>query len=179
MKRLPLLGLSTVTALVFLACSNLTTPPKEEPIVADKVEAAPQASQKPEAKGMPMGTNKPSPFVSAAIKRDEAPLQKTDIVVGKGAEAKSGDKVAVHYVGTLTDGKEFDSSKKRNTPFEFNLGRGQVIKGWDQGVAGMKVGGRRKLVIPPELGYGDRGAGDKIPPKATLAFDVELLGIEP
>jgi FKBP-type peptidyl-prolyl cis-trans isomerase FkpA len=187
MKRLPILGLSRLglsltglaaAAWLGLACSNLTTPPKEEPIVADTVQAAPQASQKPEAKGMPMGTNKPSPFVSAAIKREEAPLQKTDVVVGKGAEAKAGDKVAVHYVGTLTDGKEFDSSKKRNTPFEFNLGKGQVIKGWDQGVEGMKVGGKRKLVIPSSLGYGERGAPPVIPPNSTLVFEVELLEIK-
>lgn len=100
-----------------------------------------------------------------------------EIKVGEGAEAKAGDVVRVHYTGWLTDGTKFDSSVDRGAPFEFNLGAGEVIKGWDQGVAGMKVGGKRKLTIPPDLGYGDRGAGAVIPPGATLVFEVELLGI--
>lgn len=105
-------------------------------------------------------------------------LQIEDIRVGDGEEARAGQRVSVHYTGTLANGKKFDSSRDRGQPFKFNLGRGEVIQGWDQGVAGMKVGGLRKLTIPPELGYGSRGAGGVIPPNATLVFDVELLGIE-
>src|SRR5688572_2007507 len=100
-----------------------------------------------------------------------------DIVVGTGAAAAAGQKVTVHYTGWLTNGTKFDSSKDRNDPFVFPLGAGSVIKGWDEGVQGMKVGGKRKLTIPPALGYGARGAGGVIPPNATLVFEVELLGV--
>jgi FKBP-type peptidyl-prolyl cis-trans isomerase len=105
-------------------------------------------------------------------------LKYDDLTVGTGAEAKMGQTVSVHYTGWLTDGKKFDSSVDRKQPFEFPLGMGRVIKGWDEGVQGMKVGGKRKLTIPPGLGYGARGAGGAIPPDATLIFDVELLGIK-
>jgi FKBP-type peptidyl-prolyl cis-trans isomerase len=100
-----------------------------------------------------------------------------DLVVGTGAAATSGQKVTVHYTGWLANGKKFDSSKDRGDPFVFPLGKGQVIKGWDEGVQGMKVGGKRKLTIPPAMGYGARGAGGVIPPNATLVFEVELLGV--
>ena len=100
-----------------------------------------------------------------------------DEVVGTGPAAKSGDSVTVNYTGWLTDGTKFDSSLDRNEPFTFTLGAQEVIAGWDQGVAGMKVGGKRKLTIPPDLGYGARGAGGLIPPNATLVFEVELLTI--
>jgi len=100
-----------------------------------------------------------------------------DIVTGDGEAATAGIEVTVHYTGWLTDGKKFDSSKDRNDPFVFPLGAGHVIRGWDEGVQGMKVGGKRKLTIPPGLGYGARGAGGVIPPNATLVFEVELLAL--
>lgn len=105
-------------------------------------------------------------------------LQMLDTVVGDGAEASVGDTVTVHYTGTLDDGSKFDSSLDRGEPFSFVLGAGQVIQGWEQGFEGMKVGGKRTLIIPSELGYGDRGAGDRIPGGATLHFDVELLAVQ-
>ena len=105
-------------------------------------------------------------------------LKFTDDQVGTGTEALKGKTVSVHYTGWLLDGTKFDSSRDRNQPFSFPLGQGQVIKGWDEGVAGMKVGGKRTLVIPPDLGYGARGAGGVIPPNATLKFEVELLEVK-
>ena len=115
---------------------------------------------------------------------ERVPLQFDDVVEGSGAEAQAGQRVSVHYTGWLHDpaapngrGRKFDSSKDRGQPFQFHLGAGQVIRGWDDGVQGMKVGGTRVLVIPPELGYGPRGAGGVIPPNATLVFEVDLLGV--
>lgn len=104
-------------------------------------------------------------------------LKYVDTKVGTGDEAKKGDTVQVHYTGWLKDGKKFDSSKDRGEPFGFRLGAGMVIKGWDEGVQGMKVGGTRKLTIPPDLAYGKRGAGGVIPPDAELTFEVELLNV--
>jgi FKBP-type peptidyl-prolyl cis-trans isomerase FkpA len=105
-------------------------------------------------------------------------LKYEDIETGTGAIARSGQKAKVHYTGWLKNGQKFDSSLDRNDPFEFTLGAGQVIKGWDEGVVGMKVGGKRKLTIPPSLGYGARGAGGVIPPNSELIFEVELLGVK-
>ncbi len=107
----------------------------------------------------------------------ESGLKYVDLVVGTGREAAAGTLATVHYTGWLTNGTKFDSSVDRRDPFSFPIGSGKVIKGWDEGVAGMKVGGKRKLTIPPQLGYGTHGAGGVIPPNATLVFDVELLEI--
>jgi len=101
-----------------------------------------------------------------------------ELTVGTGAAATAGQHVTVHYTGWLTDGTKFDSSKDRGDPFDFPLGKGHVIKGWDEGVAGMQIGGKRKLTIPPAMGYGARGAGGVIPPNAVLVFEVELLGVK-
>jgi hypothetical protein len=158
------------------ACTSLTQPPTPEPIASETpvaASAAPSARPAPSAAPSAVAAA-PPPAVDAG---PPVPLDIKDLVVGKGAVAKAGDKVSVHYVGTLMNGTEFDSSRTRGTPFEFELGKGRVIKGWDQGVAGMKVGGKRKLTIPPELGYGPRGAPPKIPPNSTLQFEVELLGV--
>lgn len=122
--------------------------------------------------------------VTAAAPEPEGPevitqdgLVTRDLRLGKGALAESGSTVKVHYVGTLTDGQEFDSSHDRGQPLEFQLGRGMVIRGWDEGIKGMRVGGVRKLRIPPDLAYGDAGMGKKIPPRATLVFQVQLVDI--
>lgn len=123
--------------------------------------------------------NLPTPTSPATITQtnmDESKIE--DIVVGTGDEAVIGKKVTVNYSGTLIDGTKFDSSYDRGVPFSFTLGMGEVIKGWDEGFAGMKIGGKRKLTIPPELGYGATGAGGVIPPNATLIFEVELLRVE-
>jgi FKBP-type peptidyl-prolyl cis-trans isomerase FkpA len=122
-------------------------------------------------------TSSPTP-VTGKSKKTASGVEYWDITVGTGATATSGKMVTVHYTGWLTNGKKFDSSVDRGQPFVFALGAGQVIKGWDEGVAGMKVGGKRQLKVPSEAGYGSRGAGGVIPPNATLIFDVELLGVK-
>ena len=183
--RLPALAFFLPVALVGgLACSKLTEPPKQEAIQSEPSTqgSAPAAS----TPSNPHGGDRPNPQpldstrAQLGIEMDagpEKPLVKTILTPGKGPEAKEGDTVKVHYVGTLPDGKEFDSSRKRNEPFQFKLGAGNVIKGWDQGVPGMKVGEKRKLTIPPSLGYGARGVPGTIPPNSTLIFEVELVEV--
>jgi peptidylprolyl isomerase len=122
-------------------------------------------------------TRAPSKPTGAAV-TTKSGLKYYDLKKGSGPQPKAGQQVRVHYTGWLTSGKKFDSSVDRGEPFVFSIGVGQVIKGWDEGVATMAVGGKRQLHIPPELGYGERGAGDLIPPNATLIFDVELLGVQ-
>ena len=132
------------------------------------------------------GCQKKDEEPTSTFKPSEAPpeppgpdkLESVDDVVGTGREAKSGDTVKVHYTGTLMSGKKFDSSRDRGEPFEFKLGGGNVIKGWDQGVVGMKVGGKRRLTIPFDLAYGEQGSPPNIPPKAALKFDIELLEVK-
>ncbi|BAC88782.1 FKBP-type peptidyl-prolyl cis-trans isomerase [Gloeobacter violaceus] len=125
------------------------------------------------------GKNKmPQPGQTPSYTTTTSGLKYLDETVGNGASPQKGQRVTVHYTGTLEDGKKFDSSRDRGQPFSFTIGVGQVIQGWDEGVATMKVGGKRKLVVPANLGYGARGAGGVIPPNATLLFDVELLGVQ-
>lgn len=135
-------------------------------------------TQKPRIQVVVPNTKSPTKVTGDGVKT-ESGLQYWDIKVGLGAVAKAGDHVKVHYTGWLTTGKKFDSSVDAHQPYEFTLGNGEVIKGWDEGVAGMKVGGKRQLRIPPELGYGATGTPDgPIPPNATLIFDVQLLAVK-
>ncbi|HXJ90198.1 MAG TPA: FKBP-type peptidyl-prolyl cis-trans isomerase [Candidatus Binatia bacterium] len=137
-----------------------------------------QTSTHKAPQGRPPNTNVPTKVAGDGVKT-ESGLQYWDIKVGSGEEARSGDKVRVHYTGWFTSGKKFDSSVDAQQPYSFTLGQGSVIKGWDEGVAGMKVGGKRQLRIPPELAYGEQGYKNIVPPNATLIFDVQLLAVTP
>jgi peptidylprolyl isomerase len=147
----------TALALVFPGCS--------------KKESPEQVAEQPSSQVERMETSGQEVTTASGLKY-------VDIKIGKGESPQKGQTAVVHYTGWLTDGKKFDSSVERGMPFEFAIGQGKVIKGWDEGVSTMKVGGKRKLIIPPELGYGGRGAGGVIPPNATLVFEVELLEIK-
>jgi FKBP-type peptidyl-prolyl cis-trans isomerase len=165
MKFFIVASLSVSVALALSGCHRVPEPPPgpEENLPSAKPVSS---SAKPAS---------PAPSAAATAKIDK--LQKIDVKVGKGPPAKDGDSVIVNYVGRLMDGTKFDSSLDRNQPFTFTLGAGGVIKGWDQGVVGMKVGGKRKLVIPPDLAYGAAGSPPKIPPDAPLQFVIDLLKI--
>jgi hypothetical protein len=176
--RLGLPGLLLLVGIVAPACSKLTSPPSPEPISTDTSVTGASAAAGKTPPPRPSASAPAAPAAPSPPIDQNAKLVSTDTVIGKGPAAKTGDTVSVHYVGTLTDGKEFDSSRKRNQPFVFTLGQGRVIKGWDQGVVGMKVGGKRKLVIPPVLAYGDRAMGPMIPAGSTLNFDIELVEIK-
>ena len=163
-----LVSLTTALAVITLAACQ----PKDKP-VESSAAAAPAPTTEPAATPAP-----------AATGTENMPMQKIDLTPGNGAEIKSGQNALVHYTGWLYDatapenkGKKFDSSVDRNEPFEFPIGQRKVIAGWDEGVATMKIGGKRTLIIPAALGYGARGAGGVIPPNATLMFDVELLAV--
>jgi peptidylprolyl isomerase len=145
--------------------------PEAEPVLAELAAAEPTAAET----SMAIAT---APMAeSANLVTTDSGLKYLDMVEGTGATPQPGQKVTVHYTGMLEDGTKFDSSRDRSRPFTFKFGVGQVIKGWDEGLSTMQVGGRRQLIIPPDLGYGARGAGGVIPPNATLIFDVELLSI--
>jgi FKBP-type peptidyl-prolyl cis-trans isomerase len=156
LKRSSLVPIALAAALVALLATGCTS------AVAPPASTAPTPS---------------SAASEAAVPGFPAGLKVVDKVVGTGAAAKTGDHVTVNYTGWLTDGTKFDSSVDRNQPYEFDLGAGSVIKGWDEGVVGMKVGGKRTLTISPDLGYGAQGAGGVIPPNATLVFEIELLKV--
>ena len=164
-------------ALVFgvlaVACQSRVPEPQQSAPVSQP-SATPAAAASPAATVAQAANPAPSASAAGAV----TTLVKDDVKVGKGAAAKSGDKIRVHYTGKLLDGTKFDSSLDRNEPFELTLGAGMVIKGWDEGIVGMKVGGKRKLTIPSNMAYGPSGHPPVIPPNSPLVFDVELLEIE-
>ena len=150
----------------------------DEPATSAAPHAAPSAAPAAQAPRAAASDNPAMAKGTGTIVTTASGLQYEEIKQGTGASPNPGQTAVVHYTGWLTDGKKFDSSRDRGQPFKFAVGRGQVIKGWDEGVATMQVGGVRKLTIPPQLGYGAAGAGGVIPPNATLVFEVELLGVE-
>ena len=150
---------------------------KVEPVKKDEAQPAASPEKAPEIEKVEANKAEEEKLESKEITTASG-LKYVEVKIGEGALPQAGQTVIVHYTGTLLDGKKFDSSVDRGQPFTFPIGQGRVIKGWDEGLSTMKIGGKRKLIIPPELGYGARGAGDVIPPNATLLFDVELLGVK-
>jgi FKBP-type peptidyl-prolyl cis-trans isomerase FkpA len=148
------------------------------PLRADETTPSPTSPEASQPKTKTKSAKKDKNAMEGKKEADVTELKIHDIKVGKGKKAETGKKVSVHYTGWLTDGKKFDSSRDSGKPFEFDLGAGRVIPGWDKGVVGMKVGGVRKLIIPPSMGYGTAGAGGVIPGNATLVFEVELLDVK-
>jgi peptidylprolyl isomerase len=171
-----------VTCILFLVVAQMTQ--KGEAIAAGLSQTAPvavvQSAAEPTLVAQANLLTQPeaTPMTEENAITTSSGLQYVEIVEGTGATPQKGQTVSVHYTGTLENGTKFDSSRDRGQPFQFPLGAGRVIKGWDEGIASMKIGGQRKLIIPPDLGYGSQGAGGVIPPNATLLFDVELLGAE-
>lgn len=168
-----------VCAMILMgACTRKEQPEQSQPTTQPEAAAPAPATPAPAEAAKPA---EPAPTKTAPAAKPittASGLKYQDLLEGKGPSPKPGSHVMVHYTGWLTNGTKFDSSLDRNQPFTFTLGRGEVIKGWDEGVATMHVGGKRKLTIPPGLGYGSRGAGGVIPPNATLIFEVELLGFQ-
>jgi FKBP-type peptidyl-prolyl cis-trans isomerase len=163
--------------VVFLAAVQFASKPADVSATPLAVSAAPTELTTTQPEGLIAMSDSIATSDSDYVTTPSG-LKYKDMTVGTGESPETGQKVTVHYTGTLTDGSKFDSSRDRGQPFDFKIGVGQVIKGWDEGVSTMKVGGRRELVIPAELGYGSRGAGGVIPPNAILVFDVELLGVK-
>lgn len=160
--------LAVASLALLIGCGDGQGDRREQPEAARQPEAAEETGMK--------APGSPTEIADELFTTTDSGLKYHDLVLGEGDSPEVGQEVTVHYAGWLTDGTRFDNSYDRGMPFSFELGMGGVIRGWDEGVQGMKTGGKRQLVIPPHLGYGDRGAGGVIPPGATLIFEVEFLG---
>jgi FKBP-type peptidyl-prolyl cis-trans isomerase len=169
-RRMKRQAAALVALLTVAGCGDGVAPPPELPIATVDLPLPPPAA--------PLASAAPAPpAVPPPVEDRGDGLKVQDLVIGHGKPADIGDTVAMHYVGTLEDHTEFDSSRARNRPFEFEIGKGLVIKGWDRGIPGMRVGGKRRLIIPPDLAYGPGGHPPKIPANSTLIFEVELIAV--